>query len=137
MGIRIDQVQLKNVNPPRAVQSSFNEVNEAQQDRETMINEANAIYNRQIPKASGEAERKIRDAEGYATQRINEAEGDANRFNALYLEYAKAPQITKRRLYLETMIKVVPRLGRKVIIDDEANQILPLLNLDPNQTISK
>lgn len=130
MGLRIDQVQLKNVDPPRAVQSSFNEVNQAQQEREKSINEANGIYNREVPKARGEADRTISDAQGYAIQRINEAEGDANRFTALYEEYQKAPAITKRRLYLETMGTVLPRLGRKIILDEEAKQVLPLLNLD-------
>ena len=130
MGLIIDQVQLKDVNPPRPVQSSFNEVNEAQQQKEEAINVANGLYNRAVPKARGEAERQISDAEGYATQRINEAEGDAARFIALYDEYAKAPDITRRRLYLETMAEVVPRLGQKIIIDEEAKQILPLLNLN-------
>lgn len=130
MGLTIDQVQLKDVNPPRAVQSSFNEVNEAQQQKEEAINIANGLYNRAVPKARGEAERRISDAQGYATQRINEAEGDAARFTALYEEFAKSPEITKRRLYLETMGEVVPQLGRKIIIDEEAKQILPLLNLD-------
>ena len=130
MGLTIDQVQLKDVNPPRPVQASFNEVNQAQQEKEQAINVANGLYNRAIPKARGEAERRISDAEGYATQRINEAEGDASRFNALYAEYVKAPEVTRKRLYLETMTEVVPKLGRRVIIDQEASQILPLLNLD-------
>ncbi|MGB6219672.1 FtsH protease activity modulator HflK [Haloferula sp.] len=135
MGLTIDQVQLKDVNPPRPVQSSFNEVNEAQQQKEEAINIANGLYNRAVPKARGEAERAISDAQGYATQRINEAEGDAARFNALYSEYAKAADITKRRLYLETMSDVVPRLGRKIIIDEEAKQILPLLNLNDTSNL--
>ena len=101
-----------------------------QQQKEEAINVANGLYNRAVPKARGEAERQISDAEGYATQRINEAEGDAARFIALYDEYAKAPDITRRRLYLETMAEVVPRLGQKIIIDEEAKQILPLLNLN-------
>lgn len=134
MGLRIDQVQLKNVNPPRPVQASFNEVNQAQQEREKSINQASGQYNRAVPKSRGEAERKISDAEGYAIQRVNEAEGDAAKFNALYTEYRKAPEITKRRLYLETMTKVVPALGKKIILDEEADQLLPLLNLTPETT---
>lgn len=130
MGLSIDQVQLKDVNPPRPVQASFNEVNQAQQEREKMINQASAQYNREVPKARGEAQRQIRDAEGYATQRVNEAEGDAARFNAVFAEYEKAPEVTRRRLYLETMSKVVPRMGRKIILDEEARSVLPLLNLD-------
>lgn len=129
MGISIDQVQLKNVNPPRPVQSSFNEVNQAQQEREKSINIANGNYNREVPKARGEAEQKISEAEGYATQRVNEAEGDVARFTAMFAEYRKAPEVTKRRIYLETLQSVLPTLGKKVIIDEDAQQILPLLQL--------
>lgn len=131
MGLQIDQVQLKNVDPPEPVQASFNEVNNAQQERENLINVANGQYNREVPKARGEAERKISEAEGYATERTNQAEGDAAKFTSLYLEYKKAPDITRKRLYLETMNVVIPQLGRKIIIDSEAKQILPLLQLTP------
>lgn len=137
MGLQINQVQLKNVNPPQQVQSSFNEVNNAQQEKEESINKANGEYNREVPKARGEAERRISDAEGYAVQRVNEAEGDAAKFNALYTEYTKSPEITRRRLYLETMTKVVPVLGRKIILDEDADQFLPLLNLDTSNPLSK
>ena len=130
MGLRINQVQLINVNPPRPVQSSFNEVNAAQQEREQAINQANGQYNREVPQARGEAERRISDAEGYAIQRINEAQGDAARFNSLFTEYSKAPKITRNRLYLETMTQIVPRMGRKIILDEDAKQLLPLLNLN-------
>jgi membrane protease subunit HflK len=136
MGLQINQVQLKNVNPPKPVQASFNEVNNAQQEKEESINKANGEYNREVPKARGEAQRRISDAEGYAIQRVNEAEGDAAKFNALYTEYEKAPAITRRRLYLETMTKVVPVLGRKVILDEEADQFLPFLNLDSSKPLS-
>jgi membrane protease subunit HflK len=129
MGLDINQVQLKNVNPPLPVQASFNEVNQAQQEREKSINIANGDYNKAVPKASGEADQKISEAEGYATERINEAEGDAARFNALFTEYQKAPDVTKRRIYLETMQEVLPQLGKKVVIDEDAQQILPLLEL--------
>jgi membrane protease subunit HflK len=132
MGITIDQVQLKNVNPPTAVQASFNEVNQAQQEREKLINEANGQYNREVPKARGEAQRMIQEAEGYAIQRINEAEGDAARFRAVFEEYLKAPEVTRRRIYLETLHDVMPQLGAKIIVDDEARQVLPLLPLGPN-----
>ncbi|MEM7146224.1 MAG: FtsH protease activity modulator HflK [Verrucomicrobiota bacterium] len=133
MGIQIDQVQLKDVNPPREVQASFNEVNQAQQERAQRINEANAEYNRIIPKAQGEADQTIRAAEGYAMQRINEAEGDAARFNAILAEYLKAPEVTKRRIYLETVSEVMPKLGNKVIVDEESGNLLPLLNLNGAQ----
>lgn len=129
MGLGIDQVQLKDVNPPRPVQPSFDEVNNAKQQREEQINVATGEYYREVPKAKGEADQKIRAAEGYASKRINEAQGDVTRFNAILEEYLKAPEVTKRRLYLETMTKVMPNLGTKIVIDEEAKQILPLLNL--------
>ncbi len=132
LGLSIDQVQLKNVNPPLPVQPSFNEVNQVQQERERMINVANGEYNKVVPRASGEAEQKKQAAEGYAMKRVNEAEGDVSRFNAVLAEYLKAPEVTKRRIYIETMREVVPRLGKKIIIDDQANQILPLLQLTPD-----
>ena len=130
MGITVEQIQLKNVNPPGPVQRSFDEVNRAQQEREQMINEANGEYNRVIPKAKGTAQQRISGAEGYALQRINEAEGDVTRFRELLVQYDKAPAITKQRLYLETMNEVLPRLGPKIIIDQDAKQFLPLLNLN-------
>ena len=132
LGLSIDQVQLKNVNPPPLVQPSFNEVNQAQQEREKLINVANGEYNKVVPRASGEAEQKIQNAEGYALKRVNEADGDVSRFNAVFTEYLKAPQVTKQRIYIETMREIVPKLGNKIIIDDEASQILPLLQLSPN-----
>ena len=129
MGLRVQQVQLKNVHPPAAVQRSFDEVNRAQQEREQMINQANGEYNKVVPRASGEAERTLRDAEGYALKRVNEAEGDVARFRALLEQYGKAPEVTRRRLYLETMADVIPRLGGKIILDEDAPQFLPLMSL--------
>ncbi len=130
MGIKIDQVQLKNVNPPERVQASFNEVNQAQQERERMINIANGEYNKAIPRARGEADQEISAAEGYAKKRINEAEGDVAAFNAQLAEYVKAPEVTRRRLYLETMAEVLSQVRSKVILDDSvAGGLLPLLNL--------
>ncbi|PAY18082.1 FtsH protease activity modulator HflK [Rhodopirellula sp. SM50] len=134
LGLSIDQVQLKNVNPPQPVQPSFNEVNQAQQEREQMINVANGEYNKEVPRARGEAEQKTQAAEGYALKRVNEAQGDVSRFNAVFAEYAKAPEVTKQRIYIETMRQVIPTLGQKIIMDDQANQILPLLNLAPQAT---
>ena len=130
MGIKIDQVQLKNVNPPERVQASFNEVNQAQQERERAINIANGEYNKAVPRARGEADQRISAAQGYAKQRVNEAQGDVAAFTALLAEYVKAPEVTRRRLYLETMAKVLSRVRSKVILDDDAGGILPLLNLD-------
>ncbi len=130
LGLAIDQVQLKDVNPPKPVQPSFNEVNQAQQQREELINIANGEYNKVIPRARGIAEQKIQASEGYALKRVNEAQGDVSRFNAVLAEYLKAPEVTKRRLYLETMATVIPQLGQKIIVDDDAKQILPLLQLN-------
>ena len=130
MGVTVEQIQLKNVHPPGPVQRSFDEVNRAQQEREQMINEANGEYNKVIPKAKGIADQRISGAEGYALQRINEAEGDVTRFRDMLIQYDKAPAITKRRLYLETMNDVLPKLGPKIIIDEDAKQFLPLLNLN-------
>jgi membrane protease subunit HflK len=133
MGISIDQVQLKNINPPVPVQASFNEVNQAQQEKEKLINEARRDYNRIIPLAEGERDQRIREADGYRIKRINEAQGDALRFNALFDEYQKAPQVTRRRIYLETMTEVMPSIKEKIIIDSQAMGVLPLLNLTPNK----
>jgi membrane protease subunit HflK len=130
LGLQIDQVQLKDVNPPKPVQSSFDEVNKAQQEREKLINLANGEYNKAVPRARGLAHRAIREAEGYRTKRINEAEGDAALFNALLAEYVKAPKVTKRRLYLETMSEILPLVESKIIIDESTQGILPLLQLD-------
>jgi membrane protease subunit HflK len=130
MGIKVDQVQLKNVNPPEKVQASFNEVNQAQQERERAINVANGEYNKEVPRARGRAAQTIRAAEGYAKQRVNEAEGEVTAFNALLAEYNKAPEVTRRRLYLETMAEVLPKVKNKVIVSDDVKGVLPLLNLN-------
>lgn len=130
MGVKIDQVQLKNVDPPQRVQASFNEVNQAQQEKESAINIANGEYNKSIPRARGLAAQAIREAEGYRAKRINEAEGDATKFRLLLAEYTKAPEITRRRIYLETMSEVLPKVRKKHILDDRAKGVLPLLNLD-------
>jgi modulator of FtsH protease HflK len=129
MGISIDQVQLKNINPPKPVQESFNEVNQAQQEKEKLINEARRDYNKVIPLAEGEKDQRIREADGYRLKRINEAEGDVARFNALFTEYTKAPEVTRRRIYIETMQNVMPNIESKVLVDDDMKGLLPLLNL--------
>jgi modulator of FtsH protease HflK len=130
MGIKVDQVQLKNVNPPEKVQASFNEVNQAQQEKERAINIANGEYNKEIPRARGRAAQTIRAAEGYAKQRVNQAEGEASAFKALLAEYTKAPEVTRRRLYLETMSEILPRVKNKVIVGEEVRGLLPMLNLN-------
>jgi modulator of FtsH protease HflK len=135
MGVSIDQVQLKNINPPRPVQESFNEVNQAQQSKEKLINEARREFNKVIPLAEGEKDQRIREADGYRLKRINEAEGDTARFNALFTEYRKAPEVTRRRIYIETMQDVLPAIQSIVLIDDEMRSLLPLLNVDGQKRI--
>ncbi|NLV18414.1 MAG: FtsH protease activity modulator HflK [Bacteroidetes bacterium] len=129
LGIKIEQVVLQDVNPPDPVKDAFNAVNQAQQEKETLINQARSEYNKVIPRAEGQAEETIQKAEGYATERVNNALGEATRFSALYREYIKAPEVTKRRLYLETMTDVIPRLGNKIITDEEGGNVLPLLQM--------
>jgi membrane protease subunit HflK len=141
MGFEINQVQLGSVGPPRQVKDSFDEVNRAQQEKERAINVANGEYNRVIPKARGEAEQKVSAADGYAKQRINEAEGNAGRFTALLTEYRKAPEVTRQRIYLETMQEILAATPNKIIIDEKtppmlAPQFLRGLNSTSKTTIS-
>jgi membrane protease subunit HflK len=128
-GLSIVTIEMKKTNVPEPVQPSFNEVNEAGQEKEQLIYKAREDYNKEIPSAQGEAKRVVKDAEGYALDRVNRAKGDAARFTALYQEYVKARDVTERRLYLETMIDVLPRMGRKFIVDSDQKNLLPLLNL--------
>lgn len=128
-GIRIDQVVLQDVTPPEPVKPSFNAVNQAQQERETLINQAESEYNQVIPRAKGIAEETIQLAEAYRLNRVNGAIGEANRFNSLYQEYVKAPEVTKKRIYFETIEKILPKIGNKIIVDEQGNNVLPLLNL--------
>jgi membrane protease subunit HflK len=127
-GIQVDQVVLQNVNPPEQVKPSFDEVNQAQQERERLINEAKTEYNRIIPAARGQAEQALAQAEGYAVQRTNRAQGEAARFTALRLAYAEAPEVTRKRLYLETMAEVYPLAKQKVFMSEGA-RLLPLFDL--------
>jgi membrane protease subunit HflK len=128
-GITIVNVELKRATVPDPVQPSFNEVNQSLQEKERLIYEAREAYNKVIPEASGEAQRMLRDAEGYALERINQAKGDAARFLSLWTEYATAKDVTRRRLYLEAMQDVLPKLGKTYIIDPEQGGLLPFLNL--------
>lgn len=130
MGITIDQVVLQNVTPPDSVKPSWDEVNQAEQQRDQLTNEARAAYNKVIPRAKGEAEQAILQAQGYLLDRVNRAEGDAARFNSLYEAYRKAPDVTRRRMYLETMQKILPRLGGKLFLDENADGVMPLLPLE-------
>ncbi len=128
-GINVVTVEMKKTNVPMPVQASFNEVNQATQEKEKMIYQAREDYNKAIPAARGEAERTIKAAEGYALDRVNRAQGDAARFKDLYSEYVKAKDVTKRRLYLESMKELLPKVNRKFIVDADQQNLLPLLNL--------
>jgi len=128
-GIAIVTVKLQDVNPPETVRPAFNEVNRAKQDKEKMINEAWEDYNKRIPRAKGEAEQVIAEAKGYATRRVNNAMGDVSLFEQVYEEYRRAPDVTRRRLYLETMAKILPEIKDIYIVDEEQKSILPLLEL--------
>jgi membrane protease subunit HflK len=129
-GIHIEQIVLQDVTPPDAVKPSFNEVNQAQQERERMINEARQEFNRVVPRARGEALQKIQEAEGYATDRVNRSQGDAALFESILAAYRRSPEVTRQRIYLETMADVLPRIERKVVLDDDLKGVLPLLSLD-------
>jgi len=128
-GINVGTIEMKKTNVPAPVQPSFNEVNQAIQEKERTIYQAREEYNKAIPAAKGEADRTIKGAEGYGLDRVNRARGDAARFTALYQEYSKAKDVTRRRLYLEALQDLFPKLGKKYIIDAEQKNFLPLLNL--------
>jgi membrane protease subunit HflK len=130
MGITIEQVVLQDVNPPDPVKPSWDEVNQAQQQRDRMINEARAEYNKVIPRARGEAQQTVLEAEGYSLNRVNRAQGESARFISVQEAYRRAPDVTRRRLYLETMERVLPRMGGKLLIDPAAKGVTPLLGLD-------
>ncbi|HCS47731.1 MAG TPA: FtsH protease activity modulator HflK [Candidatus Aminicenantes bacterium] len=129
IGIDVNQLIFQDVNPPDLVKPSFNEVNESLQEKERKINEAWSDYNQEIPRASGEAEQVIRGAEGYATERVNRSQGDAALFTSVYKEYARAPLVTRKRLYLETINEVLLKIKKKIILDEKQRNFLPLLNL--------
>ncbi|HJO18166.1 MAG: FtsH protease activity modulator HflK [Vicinamibacterales bacterium] len=130
MGITVEQVVLQDVNPPDPVKPSWDEVNQAQQQRDRLINEARAEYNAVIPRARGEAQQAVLQAEGYALDRVNRAQGDAARFEAVYDAYRQSPEVTRQRLYLETMQRVLPKVGGKLFLAEDANGVVPLLSLD-------
>jgi membrane protease subunit HflK len=128
-GIVVDQIVLQDVNPPDQVKPSFNEVNQAEQERERSINEARGEYNKVIPKARGEAEQVIEQAKGYAIDRVNRAKGDAVLFEEVYSAYRRAPEVTRRRIFLETMESIYPAMERKILLDNSLKGVLPLLHL--------
>ena len=128
-GISISTIEMKKTNVPEPVRPSFNMVNQAVQEKERLIYRAREEYNKVIPEAKGNAEKTIKAAEGYALDRVNRAEGDASRFLALYQEYSKAKDVTRRRLYLEALLEIFPNMGEKYIIDENLKGLLPLLDL--------
>ena len=128
-GIYVSTIEMKKTNVPEPVQPSFNEVNQAVQEKERMVYQAREEYNKAIPAAKGNAEKTIKAAEGYALDRVNRAKGDAARFAAQFKEYAKARDVTRRRLYLEALRDLFPKLGKKYILDADQGNVLPLLNL--------
>lgn len=128
-GIKVEQVVLQDVNAPDPVKPSFNEVNEAEQEKARMINQAQSEYNKVVPRARGEALQTIQEAEGFRMERVNRAQGDSARFVALYEAYRRAPEVTRQRIYLETMGEVLPKVTNKVIVDGDLRSVLPLLDL--------
>ena len=128
-GIKVEQIVLQDVNPPDPVKPSFNEVNQAQQEREKLINQARADYNQIIPRARGQAQQTVEQAQGFATDRVNRARGDAELFIQVHAAYQRAPEVTRRRMYLETMSVIYPKVKRKVVLDESLKGVLPLLSL--------
>jgi membrane protease subunit HflK len=128
-GLKIQLIQLKDVHPPEPVRDSFNEVNRAKQEQETAINEASQIYNREIYRVEGEADRIVREAEGYSINRTNRAKGDAELFISVFEEYMKAKDVTRQRLYIETLEEVLSKIDKKHVVDKDLKGIVPLLNL--------
>jgi modulator of FtsH protease HflK len=133
-GIEIYTINLQNVNPPEPVKPAFNDVNSAKQEKERILNDAWQNYNQIIPEAKGKAKRTIEEAEGYAINRTNRASGDADKFIQIYNQYKKAKSVTKKRLYLETMQEILPKVDKVYIVDDDLKGVLPLLNLDQGGT---
>jgi membrane protease subunit HflK len=128
-GVAIVTVQLQDVNPPDAVKPAFNEVNEADQDMKRLVNEAEEAYNRVIPKARGEALQIVEEASGYLAQRVNESKGDTSRFLAIMKEYQAAKEVTRKRMYLETMQEILPSVTDIYVMDKDQRSILPFLNV--------
>lgn len=128
LGIRITSIKLQDVNPPKVVQASFNDVNAAKQEQEKMLNQAEEAYNRIIPEARGKADKLVQEAKGFASEVVNRAHGDAERFTAIYNEYRKAPSITRKRIYLETMERIFKNMEDVTIIDSKVKGLLPVFS---------
>lgn len=130
IGVQIVLVNLQDVDPPPSVKPAFDEVNAATQDMDRLIQEARREFNESVPRAKGEAEKKIRQAEAYAIERVNLSEGEADRFISVYNEYRKARRVTRRRMYLETLADVLPKIENKWILEGNDSGILKLLDLN-------
>jgi membrane protease subunit HflK len=130
LGIDVIAVQLQNIDPPGGVQEAFDDVNKAEQDMNRLINEGQQVYNAEIPKARGERERIVQEAQGYKTERINRANGDVARFNAVYEEYRRAPEVTRQRLYYEMVEEVFKGEEGTVLLDRNFDNFLPLRDLN-------
>ena len=126
MGVVITNLHLQNVTPPQDVRAAFNEVNIAKQEKDQMVNQAKGIYNKVIPEAEGKASKVVAEAEGYAVKIVNSARGDAAKFNSMLEEYRKAPEVTRTRLYLETMEAVLSKTDRFTVVDPEVKGLLPI-----------
>ena len=129
LGVQINTIELQDVTPPESVKPAFNEVNQAEQERERLINEAEKRRNQVIPRAEGQALQIIAGAEAYRAERVNRARGEAGRFTAILSEYSNAPAITRQRLYLEMIDQVLPKAGPVYIMEDGVSSPIPLLNL--------
>jgi membrane protease subunit HflK len=130
-GVRLVTVELQDVTPPDTVKPAFNDVNEARQDKERTINQAQEQANREIPKARGVAAQSVSESEGYALERINRAKGEANRFKAILADYERSPEVTRRRLYLESVSGFLAGLKDVYIVDDEQKALIPWLPVKP------
>ena len=135
-GLELVTVQFQDINPPDKVKPAFNEVNEADQDMKRLVNEAEETYNRVIPKARGSAKRTIEEAHGYAIARINDAKGQTGRFLDILKEYKNAKDVTRTRMYLETMQEILPSVKSIYVIDENQKGPLPFLNLTPGKETS-
>lgn len=133
-GLQLVTIKLQDVNPPDSVQPAFNEVNQARQEKEKIINEALRSFNQVIPEAKGKAEQTVRQAEGYATDRVNRAKGDAEKFVSVWTEYKKAKDVTRRRMYLETMAGIFKEMENVFYVDEDLDEMLPLLNFSGKAT---
>jgi membrane protease subunit HflK len=130
LGIYVIAVKLQNIDPPSgSVQAAFDDVNKAIQDMNRLINEGMQIYNEEIPKSRGEAERMVLVAQGYAAERVNRAKGDVARFNSVYDEYRRSPEVTRQRLYYEMIEEVFSDEKGMTLIDRNLNNFLPMMNV--------